>query len=136
MITIDNVNKKYGDKKILDRINLDIQPGELVFIVGSSGAGKSTLLNLIGGLDTVSSGNIYCDNMDISIDLPQYRAERIGFIFQDFNLISGLSVTKNIELALFYSHKKSKTIRREIEHLGMKDSNQTVETMSWVFLLI
>ncbi|MCL1853625.1 MAG: ATP-binding cassette domain-containing protein [Peptococcaceae bacterium] len=130
MIEINSVSKRYGDKKIINDINMTINPGELTFIVGSSGAGKSTLLNLIGGLDTISFGSICYNDVDNMDNLTQYRSDHVGFVFQDYNLITGLSVKKNIELGLHYSHKKSRTIDRQIEYLGVRDENQSVETMS------
>ncbi len=132
MIKIQGVSKNFGDKKILHNINLVINQDEITFIVGSSGAGKSTLLNMIGGLDTLSSGCIYYDEKDIRSDLTRYRAENVGFIFQDYNLISGLSVKKNIKLGLLYSHMEEKIsdIDEQINKLSINDKNQSVETLS------
>lgn len=132
MISLKGVSKSFGDKKILHNIDLTLNPDEITFIVGSSGAGKSTLLNLIGGLDKVSSGCIYYNDIDITNDLTRYRANNVGFIFQDYNLVSGLSVKKNIELSLLYSNLTENIlgIDKQIDKLGMKDKNQSVETLS------
>lgn len=130
MIRLESVSKGFGDKTILNEINLAINPGEVTFIVGSSGAGKSTLLNLIGGLDRVSSGKIFYNEKDITKQIDKYRADSVGFIFQDFNLISGLSAKQNVELALMYSGKNNADIEAGLEHLGIKDNKQSVETLS------
>lgn len=132
MIELRNVCKSYGNKEILKNINLSINSGEITFIVGTSGTGKSTLLNLIGGLDNVTSGVVLLDNEDIKDNLNEYRAKKVGFIFQGFNLVSGLTVEKNIELAMGFSgNSYSKTdIATEINSLGIKDINQKAETLS------
>lgn len=132
MITLKGVNKTLGGKNILSNIDLTINSDEVTFIVGSSGAGKSTLLNLIGGLDNVSSGSVYYNDCDITNDLTKYRAENIGFIFQDYNLISGLTVKKNIELGLLYSNllENIPKINKQINKLGIKDKSQQIETLS------
>lgn len=132
MIELKGVSKRFGDKTVLHRIDLMINPDEITFIIGSSGAGKSTLLNLIGGLDSVSSGSICFNNKNITNYLTRYRAENVGFIFQDYNLISGLSVKENIELGLLYSNltENIPEIDKQISKLGIKDQNQPVETLS------
>lgn len=106
IVELKNVSKIYniGEKefKALDNIDLSINKGEFVVILGPSGAGKSTLLNLIGGMDTPSSGNIEIDGEDISKysenKLSEYRAENIGFIFQFYNILPTLTVLENVEL--------------------------------------
>ncbi len=132
LITIKNVSKNIGKKKIIDDISLDIYKGEITFIVGSSGAGKSTLLNLIGGLDTISSGEILYNGENIGDDLTVYRAKHVGFVFQEYNLISGLSVKENINLGLYYCGKEEnmKHVDEHLKNLGVKDMEQTVETLS------
>lgn len=132
MIKLESVSKKFGSKEILSNIDLTINSNEITFIVGSSGAGKSTLLNLIGGLDNVTTGKIFYDGQDVSKNLTNYRANDVGFIFQDFNLISGLSVENNVELGLLYSSKcVSKTvIEEQLKFLGINNIKQSVETLS------
>ena len=106
IIELKNVSKIYniGEKefKALDNIDLSINKGEFVVILGPSGAGKSTLLNLIGGMDTPSSGSIEIDGENISKynenKLSEYRAENIGFIFQFYNILPTLTVLENVEL--------------------------------------
>lgn len=132
MISLINVNKSFGSKKIIDNIDISIMENEVTFIVGSSGAGKSTLLNLIGGLDSVSSGQILYNNSDITKELNAYRSQHVGFIFQDSNLISGLSARKNVELGLLYCNKYEniQIIDSSLELLGIQDKNQKIETLS------
>lgn len=106
IIKFNNVTKEYvTGKNILkaaDNLNFTINKGEFVVILGPSGSGKSTLLNLLGGLDSVTSGEITVNNQTISDfndkELTKYRAEEIGFIFQFYNLIPNLNALENIEL--------------------------------------
>ena len=109
MIEIKNVTKIYHAKKksqhkALDNVNLTLQDNGLVFVIGKSGSGKSTLLNLIGGLDSVTEGNIVVDGNDITNytegQLSNYRSGHIGFIFQDYHLLEELTVAENICLSL------------------------------------
>lgn len=132
MILLKKIFKKYGDKEIIKDIDLTINSGEVTFIVGTSGAGKTTLLNIIGGLDKPTSGTVIFDGQNIQDNLISYRAKNIGFVFQDYNLISGLSVTQNVEIATTLSGTKKdvEDIHREIVALGIQDPEQKVETLS------
>lgn len=106
MIEFKNVDKIYksGNQllKAMDDVNFTIEEGEFVVILGPSGAGKSTLLNLLGGLDSVSSGEIIVNGKHIESfnenQLTEYRAKNVGFIFQFYNLIPNLTAIENIEL--------------------------------------
>lgn len=109
MIELNNIIKVYKSKKknshkALNEINLFLPDNGLVFIIGKSGSGKSTLLNLIGGLDSITSGNIIVDGNDITEfnenELANYRNNHIGFIFQDYHLLDELTVYENIRLSL------------------------------------
>ena len=106
IIEFKNVNKEYksGDHilKAMDNVNFTIDGGEFVIILGPSGAGKSTLLNLLGGLDSVTSGQIIVNNNHVESfndnQLTEYRAKNVGFIFQFYNLIPNLTALENVEL--------------------------------------
>ncbi|MEZ6045655.1 MAG: ABC transporter ATP-binding protein [Planctomycetaceae bacterium] len=109
IISIENVSKTFimGDVKVpvLHEVNLQIDEGEFVVIVGPSGSGKSTLLNLIGGLDRPTSGQIWFEPPDHEIsnlsdaELTVYRREHIGFVFQFYNLVPTLTATENVQVA-------------------------------------
>ena len=115
MINISNVSKEYslGENSFLalNQINLSINSGDFVSIMGSSGSGKSTLMNIIGCLDVPSSGKYELYNDDISVlnsnDLASIRNKKIGFIFQSFNLLPRLNALENVMLPLLYSGKSS-----------------------------
>ncbi|MCH5340123.1 MAG: ABC transporter ATP-binding protein [Acetatifactor sp.] len=106
IVTFENVTRIYksGDheQKALDGVNLSLEEGKFVVILGPSGAGKSTLLNLLGGLDSPTSGKITVNGRDISTltsnELADYRAETVGFVFQFYNLIPTLTVLENVAL--------------------------------------
>ncbi len=106
-IEFKNVCKEYKMGEIvikaLNNTNLQINKGELVVIVGPSGAGKTTALNILGGMDTITSGEVYVDGKNISKlknkELVKYRREDIGFVFQFYNLVQNLTAIENVELA-------------------------------------
>ena len=106
-IEFKNVCKEYkmGEVKIkaLNNANFQIEKGELVVIVGPSGAGKTTALNILGGMDTATSGKVIVDNKEITglknKELIQYRRNAIGFVFQFYNLVQNLTAKENVELA-------------------------------------
>ena len=105
-ITLKNVSKIYktGDVETvaLKNINLEIKDGEFIVILGPSGSGKSTLLNVISGLDTPSTGEIYFNDIKISDynedKLTKFRRNYLGFIFQQYNLLQNLNVRENVEI--------------------------------------
>ena len=123
MIHLENINKTYDNGQplhVLKGINLDIDKGEFVSIMGASGSGKSTLLNILGILDNYDSGE-YRLNGTLIKDLSETRAAEfrnrmIGFIFQSFNLISFKTAVENVELPLFYQGVR----RRERHRLAME----------------
>ncbi len=104
MIQFENVEKYYGTRAVFRGIDLFVNSGDFVAIMGSSGSGKSTLLNLIGGMDVPDGGRIVVDGQVISSyneeALTAYRRRKIGFIFQFFNLLPNLTVYENIEMPL------------------------------------
>jgi putative ABC transport system ATP-binding protein len=121
VVKIANVSKFYvlGSQRVeaLKNIDLIIEPGDFLAIAGPSGSGKSTLLNLIGCIDTPSSGQIYIDGKSVgnqtSDDLADLRARTIGFVFQTFNLLPVLSAEENVEYPLLQFKELSKNERRE-----------------------
>ena len=102
-----NVAKTYHmgevEIKALHNATFSVEKGELVVIVGPSGAGKTTLLNILGGMDTLTSGKVYLDGQEVSAlnkrQLTQYRREDVGFVFQFYNLVGNLTALENVELA-------------------------------------
>ncbi|MFH0804756.1 MAG: ABC transporter ATP-binding protein, partial [Patescibacteria group bacterium] len=108
IIAAKNITKRYqqGTKVIsaVDGINLAIEKGELLAVIGASGSGKSTLLQLLGGLDRPTSGEVHINDVDISkisdAKLTNLRRDKIGFIFQNFNLIPTLTAAQNVEAAI------------------------------------
>lgn len=130
MIRIRNLNKTYyngAPLHVLKGINLDIDRGELVSIMGASGSGKSTLLNILGILDSYDTGEYYLDNVFIKnqseTKAAELRNEKIGFIFQSFNLISFKNALENVALPLYYkgiSRKKRNIMAMEyLDKMGL-----------------
>ena len=114
ILKVENLRKEYGDgnSKViaLDGVNLEIDRGEFVAIVGPSGSGKSTLLHIIGGVDNPDDGKVYIDGNDISKysskELAYFRRRKVGLIYQFYNLIQNLTVRHNIELPLKLDKRK------------------------------
>ena len=121
MIQIKALNKVYGTGKVqfqaLKNVDITIKEGEFVVLAGPSGSGKSTLLNIIGGMDTATSGSVLVNGQDIvklnKRQLTQYRKSQLGFIFQKFNLIDTLTVFENVEFTLMLK-KWKKAERRAL----------------------
>jgi putative ABC transport system ATP-binding protein len=122
---IIDVSKIYNnDVHALDKINLTINKGEIVVVLGPSGSGKSTLLNVLSGIDNPSSGKVYfegnqIDNLGLN-DLTLYRRNNIGFIFQSYNLVSNLTVEENVLLGAYLSENPLK-IKDVISIVGLQD---------------
>lgn len=125
------LKKYYGTKpnitKALDGVNLSVEQGEFVAIVGTSGSGKSTLLNMIGGLDVPTSGKVIVDGRDLSTlkdeQLTVFRRRKIGFIFQNYNLVPVLNVFENIVLPVELDGGRVDTnfLNEVVGFLGLKD---------------
>ena len=102
MIDARNINVKFGKRQILKDLNLKVKKGEYISIIGKSGAGKSTLLNVISTLEKEYSGNVFYENKDIrdynDFEISNLRNKKIGFIFQNFNLLEDFTVIENIML--------------------------------------
>lgn len=131
LISVENLSKKYGLKEAeitaLDHVSLTVEKGEFLSVMGASGSGKSTLLNLMGGLDTPTEGKvIYGSDNIFDMDdetLSKFRLEKIGFIFQSYNLIPELTVRENILLpSVLANRKESDEKMKEIsESLGLEN---------------
>lgn len=121
-IKLDNIQKYYkvGKEKlhILKSLNLEIEEGEFIMIMGKSGSGKTTLLNVLGFLDKIDEGHHIFNNTDVSTlsenKRSEYRAKYAGFVFQQFNLIDTINVYQNIEVPLIYAGVKDKNKRKEL----------------------
>jgi putative ABC transport system ATP-binding protein len=130
IIKMTNIDKIYkmgsSSFKALDTVNLNIYKGEYVAIVGPSGAGKSTLMNIIGCLDKSTNGQYILDGIDTNCNdnkLAEIRNKKIGFIFQNYNLLPKLNILENVELPLLYSGYSNGKIREKalaaIEKVGL-----------------
>ena len=130
ILKVENLRKEYGEGNsrvvALDGVNLTINRGEFVAIVGPSGSGKSTLLHIIGGVDSPDDGKIYIDGNDISKysskELALFRRRKVGLIYQFYNLIPNLSVRHNIELPLKLDKRKvsEKDLADIVKKLGIE----------------
>ena len=132
IITLKDINKTYPGAvplHVLKDINLEIQRGELVSIMGASGSGKSTLLNILGILDSYDSGEYYLDGVLIrnlsENKSAELRNRMIGFVFQSFNLISYKNALENVALPLFYQgvsrRKRNALAMEQLERMGLAD---------------
>lgn len=131
IVKMEHVTKIYGsgDTRVwaLDDVNLTVQKGESLAVVGASGSGKSTLLHVMGGVDTVTNGKVIVDDRDITTlkdeEMSVFRRRKIGFVFQLYHLIPVLTVEENIQMPILLDHKKPdrEYIDHIIEMLGLKD---------------
>ena len=130
ILSTNQLTKQYGTEpnivKALDGVNISIEAGEFVAIIGTSGSGKSTLLNMLGGLDRPTSGSVKVDNYELGKlkdeDLTVFRRQRIGFIFQNYNLVPVLNVYENIVMPIQLDGKKPdrKFIKEIVALLGLE----------------
>ena len=130
MIRLRDITKVYPMGKreltVLQGVNLHIEQGELVAIMGPSGSGKSTMLNLIGCLDKPTSGSYYLEDREVSRlssgELATVRGQKIGFVFQTFNLLPRLSALANVELGMRYANGSDRNQAMEaLERVGLSD---------------
>lgn len=140
LIDMKNLTKTYtlgGETfKALDDVTLAVEEGEFLAIVGPSGSGKSTLMNMIGCLDVPDSGTYHLDSVDVyhlnDNKLSEIRNKKIGFIFQQFNLLTKLSALENVELPLIYAGispaKRVETAKECLRKVGLIDKNKNLPT--------
>ena len=131
IVKMEHVTKIYGEGNTrvwaLDDVNLTVNKGEIVAVVGASGSGKSTLLHVMGGVDTPNEGNVIVDGKDITRltdeEMSFFRRRKIGFVFQAYHLIPVLTVEENIKMPILLDHRKPDRdyIDHIIEMLGLKD---------------
>lgn len=128
VLKVENIEKYYGSRgnitKAVDNISFTVNEGEFIGVMGPSGSGKTTLLNCISTIDNVTSGHIRISDQDITTlkrdSLSRFRREKLGFIFQDFNLLDTLTAYENIALALTIQKVKSSSIDKRIKEVAMK----------------
>ncbi|MFG6366935.1 MAG: ABC transporter ATP-binding protein [Lachnospiraceae bacterium] len=130
ILSTTHLTKQYGSEpnivRALDDVNISVEQGEFVAIVGTSGSGKSTLLNMLGGLDRPTSGSVRVDKFELGKlsdeDLTVFRRQRIGFIFQSYNLVPILNVYENIIMPIQLDGKKPDEyfIQEVVELLGLE----------------
>ena len=128
MLQVQNIEKYYGSKnnvtKALDRVSFDVEAGEFLAIMGASGSGKTTLLNCISTIDAISAGKILLDGVSVAglseHELARFRRERLGFVFQDFNLLDTLTIEENIGLALSLNHQDPGTVQNRVREVAGK----------------
>src|SRR5271169_4853528 len=123
-VVIDSLVKEYGNLRALDRVSFSIKQGDWVALMGPSGSGKTTLINILGGLDTLTSGHAIVDDVDLAKlgenDLVRYRAEKIGFVFQQFHLVPYLNALENVMLAqYFHSVTDEKQATEALKRVGL-----------------
>ena len=121
-VEMKNIFKQYGNFRASDNVNFGIEKGKLVALLGPSGSGKTTLLNCISTIDKVTSGNIYVDGNNITqlkgSALNRFRRDKLGFIFQDFNLLDTLTAYENIALALSIRNDSPEIIDRAVKNVA------------------
>jgi putative ABC transport system ATP-binding protein len=125
-VVIEKLVKKYGALRALGELSFSVGPGEWVALMGPSGSGKTTLVNILGGLDTLNSGRVVVDGIDLSKlsenDLVRYRAEKVGFVFQQFHLVAYLTALENVMLAqYFHSVTDEKQAEEALRRVGLAD---------------
>jgi putative ABC transport system ATP-binding protein len=125
-VVVESLVKQYGPLRALDGVTFTVAPGEWVALMGPSGSGKTTLINILGGLDTLTSGRVIVDDVDLSkrteSQLVRYRSEKVGFVFQQFHLIPYLSTLENVMLAqYFHSITDEQQAQDALRRVGLGD---------------
>ena len=125
-VIIESLTKKYGPLRAVDGLSFGIAPGEWVALMGPSGSGKTTLINILGGLDTLTSGRVIVDGVDLAklseSEMVRYRAEKVGFVFQQFHLVPYLTAVENVMLAqYFHSVTDEQQASDALQRVGLGD---------------
>jgi len=125
-VAIENLVKKYGPLRAIDDLSFHVAPAEWVALMGPSGSGKTTLINILGGLDKLDSGRVVVDGIDLSKlsenEMVRYRAEKVGFVFQQFHLVPYLNALENVMLAqYFHSVTDEKQAEEALRRVGLGD---------------
>jgi putative ABC transport system ATP-binding protein len=125
-VAIESLTKKYGSLCAVDGLSFSIAPGEWVALMGPSGSGKTTLINILGGLDTLTSGRVIVDGVDLAklseSEIVRYRAEKVGFVFQQFHLVPYLTALENVMLAqYFHSVTNEQQAGDALQRVGLGD---------------
>jgi putative ABC transport system ATP-binding protein len=126
VVQVEQLEKRYEDVRALDRISFEVQTGEWIAIMGPSGSGKTTLINILGGLDHPTAGRVVVDGLEIGNlgekELTRYRADKIGFVFQQFHLVPYLTALENVMLAqYFHSITDEKEAAEALRRVGLGD---------------
>jgi putative ABC transport system ATP-binding protein len=126
LVQVENLEKRFDEVRALHQVSFDVESGEWIAIMGPSGSGKTTLINILGGLDHPSSGRVTVDGMDIAQlgerELTRYRSDKIGFVFQQFHLVSYLTAVENVMLAqYFHSITDEAEAVESLRRVGMGD---------------
>jgi putative ABC transport system ATP-binding protein len=126
LVEIENLRKEFANVRALDGVSFEVQAGEWIAIMGPSGSGKTTVINILGGLDTPTSGRAIVDGTDVArldeSSLARFRSEKIGFIFQQFHLVAYLTAIENVMLAqYFHSTTDEAEAREALGRVGLND---------------
>lgn len=122
ILELKNVEKFYGNKQVLVNINLNIHEGDFIAVMGPSGSGKTTMINILSSLDLEYKGQNIIDNVDISTlseeELGEFRAEKLGFVFQSYNLIDSMNGYENIDISLMNSNLSFKERKKRVTEIS------------------
>jgi len=126
LVQVENLEKRFGEVRALDRVSFDIEAGEWIAIMGPSGSGKTSLINILGGLDRPTGGRVVVNGQEIGnlseSELTRYRSEKIGFVFQQFHLVPYLTAVENVMLAqYFHSITDEKEAAEALRRVGLGD---------------